>query len=658
MKESILYILLSLLIFSSCNDRLSVGGPDLLNKDIIFFSCSPEDFFTIKTKADVLDEYNLFLFCFDENGSFMSVVKAQTSGPEKYSAVIDNASKVKLVHFMALPKNDSSPIQELILFSQDYIGKDEREVMNRYSTDKIAFWRRKNFTSGLYQGLDVGKIELLRNQASIIIEKSSDLILPDGVSFSIVGWALYGYPNVGTYAPFDSEGDTFPNSIEEIDNRTITIPSDIKYVYPAAASYLFYSRPSFLFERKQSFETDPFYIILKAKYGRVGYEKECYYKVQLSDNMNLELVDIVRNYLYIITIKEVAKIGATTVQEALDGIVANDATISIALSFYNKITNGHETLELEKTAYVFCYPNRDFKMFFTYSNITNSSPPPQVNVIRDVLIDKAFAAGTLQVETINTSQWSSNGRISGIISGKVTDYIPLLGDINTKFSIRIGNLVRDVRIRVGQPLHYIGNPTFEPDVVGNEGLNSVYSLNFRIPANIDRAIFPIKFYVDAKIFSPTDNMLSEGKLYIEYLGRDYRYVYTSNHPGDNVSLKFRRNMTNVPGILTLLSANFVGVRFISIPQGYTEISGDIVLLTSNNIEVPVPQNANVFMYPIDITKYGFKIIGEKTFSLIHSNNISNSQVFKFIYNRTDGTSLTVSYTLSQLQINKKITFIE
>lgn len=657
--STILFLFSSvLLLFSGCRaDDWDTPNPTTADNKV-YFTCHADDYIQVTTRGAVGLNRAVYLFTFDGNGSLLEVVHARAAGTsDRYEAVLDATNRVRVVHFLALSQDDNSPIQAVISNPDNYKGKDERELMNRFSTSSDAFWRRKAYTA-LPEDGNIGPVNLLRNRAAIKVTQRQDVELPQGHNFEILGWAFYGYSSNGTYAPYDPESDLFPTTDEEIANRPITVPADMQYVKPTAAELeQRFSNDSLVFERRQNLDDNLFFVILKAKFGVAGAEQVCYYKLQLTDGEELERLDIIRNYLYNMEVVEVGKAGAPTVQAALDGPVANDATISIELSFYNKITNGHETLEVERTAYMFSFPSRSFAMKFTYTNKQHAGAAPVPKLSRAANIDKAFEGGTLQIASVDVSQWVSEGKITGTVIGTTTATIPPLGDIKTKFTVKVGRMAREVRIRVVKPLEYAApQPTFTPTSGTGASVGDVYTLNFKLPADVDKSLFPMKFYIDTKIFTPTDEMLADGKLYIENLGNDYRYVYTAHDPGESVSLKFRRNLTN-PGVLTLLSENFVSKRFPLYDTNiYEDLQGTIVVDNSFG-ETPVPQGANVKMYPLNIADYGFKVIGEGRFSMIVKRSLAASQQFTFTYTLPEGRTLTPkTYTLGDLRTNKKIVF--
>lgn len=349
LKRLIDYIVLVLtalllpLSFSSCQDEEMTGHGTAVEVPegykLLSFKADIPDMVEVTTRA--IDEdgggvQDLRLFCFNNDGLFLSSVKADItpdgdpSGVNviegKYTAVIPENTQI--VHFIA-------NINPNFFNETAMLGKRETEVIPllTVSSGFMIYWQRVELSAGTAEGNNVTcNVTLLRNQARFQISEDSE----KKPNFTVCNTTAYG-----TVAPFNvsATGNEF---VWNGDGTDVTLPADKNYQVRLIPREEPTSAISYVFETENS-ETNPVYIILK--------DQNLYYKALVIDTDG-NFVNIRRNTSYDITITGELSNGYRTLDEAIDGIATNNVWISIADNI-RTISDGQFELSVENTVFVY-----------------------------------------------------------------------------------------------------------------------------------------------------------------------------------------------------------------------------------------------------------------------------------------------------------------
>lgn len=529
-----------LLSVGACQDDIAVDTGREVPKGYMAldFKVDIPDMKQVSTRSVDFDGggvQELWLFCFGENGAFISTAKA-TLNPEgndsgwnvtegTFSATISEYTHI--IHFVAN--------QNMTDFDESAVGGlSEKALMDRLiaSSGKMVYWQRveaeSNTTEAWAKAVGNG-VELIRNQARFFVENG------ESASPQIVAFSVYNTSAFGTVAPYNSEDtdfvwDTDPNGYlslpkgDEYASR-LNSPTDQTAEVMASGST---PRYEYVFETENTKE-NPVSVILK------GTDNKFYRVLVIDENGNF--LPIRRNTSYRIHVSGALSNGEQTYADALEASATNNVWISIPDDI-NAINDGEHELGVEKTFVVYqtlTGSTRNETIKYTYSSkgldgkYTQdpvSGITPEVTLLTDGNAAKIVGTPTFQ------------GR-----EGSISLEIPWLGDGETKresvISIKAGHLERTVKIFLVKEF------TFTPawistSIYGNlEG--QPVTMMFTIPDDLPEELFPL----DVKIGGDWLNVRQSTGMQLPTItpigdpdkfgslddNWKFKFVYTATEPG-------------------------------------------------------------------------------------------------------------------------------
>ena len=499
----------------------------------------------VKTRTGIREELSsLCVLVFDKNGVYLSkhegIFTSGTTTTANYRFGSIPATKegdLIILHFVA--NYDWSSFSDAA-----NVGKSEAEVMNNLtvSNGNVAYWQRVE----LPNGLDAAKgtvitlkdnISLLRNIAKITVENLTNEPA-EKKYLTNVTFAVGNYIDKGTVAPYSTSAYRFvKGAITEALNANIVsitgnsdflnaqegsagAPSDIKYVY----------------ERKNSIARNQTYIIIKACFQNVLTKTDnttpSYYKIDLDNETATELLDIERNFHYIIRINDVAVEGYSTLKEAMDNPASNNINAAVQVAEYTSVSDGTNILQIEKAVFSFVNSGQDFQIKYSYFDGMASK------------IDNSKVIVTLdQNESMQVIKNGAFTYSDGTINATTAD-IPTNNDIyQATFNVSDGKyLIRKITIRLRKPMNFL-NVSVTPNIgtdptyckVGNS-VGQPVTITFSFPPDISPAVFPLPVYIYTKKLSPDPTKEGIQPLSIDPKPNNtFRYVYMAPYLGNDAN---------------------------------------------------------------------------------------------------------------------------
>ena len=344
---------------------------------------------------------NITLFCFDDEGLFISTATARIEGNSDndevslsggiFDALVPQATRV--MHLLAN--------QNMSTFSEDtFRAKSENEVMSilEGSSGMMIYWARVEVPQTIVSaGEQAGSVSdaikawletvtnkypiiMLRNQAKVTVEvaTSSD--------FEVDGFAVENTQAFGTVAPYhmtlgfpsyahgavttdaasyaasvpsfyiDKAGELSSSATNKThwhDTHFITLPendSKLTNVYQVVND-----KEIYVFESENS-SGDPVNVIIQGKRANETVSK--YYRVTLTDE-NGEQVLVERNHHYKIVIEGTLDFGQNTFAEALTAPPTNNIWLSIS-DEVNEVQDQEFLLRVDQTSAVVGYDGEGF----------------------------------------------------------------------------------------------------------------------------------------------------------------------------------------------------------------------------------------------------------------------------------------------------------
>lgn len=500
----------------------------------------------VGTRAlDGTPDYNdmhLFMVEFDDNGgplqnTYITTYRPTSETPStdrvNYKFELNATSRSRILHLIAVPKSVES------------LGIDygiEASVIPNLKTDNQtpAYWRRLVFENG-YAYEENGKmvyssdleqlkhVALVRNFAQVTVTNNAS-------NFELTGFTIVNNPASGTIAPWNTKDYTFPNYLDgsqaQIGYPTLsgsysgTVPAgltftnqeDLSVTMPDGSDAV---APKYLYER-------PFnsirhtYVILRGHRKVNGTdEADTYYKLDIGKNDAngiFRYFSILRNFSYDISLKSVAQKGYASIQEAIDGVVYNNFSFDINLTSMLNISDGQDIIFVNFTTAVLTDDKEqtiDFK--YRYRNITssdgtyNNDAATFINlapgdVIKSVSYGKDGADGWRNVKLTCNPAVTETKTQSFVIINKATG----LG--------RTINLILHRKWTLGNVVEYRGalnqyGAAADKGVVGT-GVGAQFTTFFDIPDNMEEAMFPLVFTIEADTQNIENNPSDAGTLVV------------------------------------------------------------------------------------------------------------------------------------------------
>lgn len=282
----------------------------------------------------------------------------------EFNVTLNKSENPKALHLIAVPKS--------VELNFNYGSEGTVIPGLTTSENNDAYWKRVTFPNG-YGTQDgdtwtlnsdvipsLTMVPMLRNFAQISMNNEAQN------NFTLTGFAVLNTPQEGSVAPWDRESMTFPDFLEvtEIDGEKKYGQKD--YANMSYSGLLsgsinekldetdFSTDPKFIYERPYS-SIRHTQVIIRGKYN--GAADDTYYKIDLgtvaTDTGIFTFYNLLRNFNYVIKIKNVSAAGAATLDEAITkGVVYNNLSFDISTEKMFNISDGKDMLWVNFTTAV------------------------------------------------------------------------------------------------------------------------------------------------------------------------------------------------------------------------------------------------------------------------------------------------------------------
>lgn len=518
-NRTYLMLVLAALAFGSCQKDQTPVDPIQPDSELISFNIAIPVEQTLETRGTEIPEgaiSSLYVLVFDQNGGFLSRSHAvRTGGPGQYKVLVEKtdpdlpaAQKKRIVHFIC---NYDWPGWS----DEANLGKHENEVLG-YSSVKertTAYWSRFVLESGISSSSFPVQVKLLRNVAKISITGQTG-------NLSNARFALGNWLDQGTIAPFNPQNSGFD------ENYVLQSPFGTRQPALEAAFVPIADNEITCYESQNSVTTRPMYVILKGRY--TGTFADTYYKIETRMQDQETLLDIRRNYHYLITITEIIGPGVGSLQEAIDGPASNSLLYTVVPQEYTSISDGISGLYVGYTSKTLVLANTEYSIPFAYYPLLSNGIEDNTNITctLEQTGDKPVINPTSEVLT------KTPGNAS--YTFKTVGSLPPSGEIHTaKVVIKATANGVELRREIAFNLH---RPTAFSGVFINPGTlsrspNQPVTLSFTLPDNIGEHNFPMEVFITTKLLSPDK---TKTQLSLDYsIPGSYRYKFLAPGPGQH-----------------------------------------------------------------------------------------------------------------------------
>ncbi len=527
---------------------------------------------------------NITLFCFDENGLFVSTSRAnlvQGAADEEVGVSLSGKFSVSVpgnTHFVHLVGN-----QNLTYFEEgNYEDMSEVEVMTslQASAGRMIYWAREE-VGNLVSGYTVN---LLRNQAKVTVS------IAESATFIEDGWVVTNTNAFGTVAPFsrDHGGFTAPSVTDPFvtipeDNTKITGYYDVRDV-----------ADEFFFETENA-EEDPVEFIIRGR-NDAG-SNNLYYRISLIDKDG-NFLPLMRNHNYIVNIVGPLSYGSATFAEALDSPATNNVWVSISENI-PQVYDGDYMLSVDQTYVV--VGEEDF-----------TDP----NTITLGYTIKALAAGAsvdmnkVQVRWLDGNNVAERGFTPETPSldadghGSVTVTLLPMEDLQKRegtLLVKYGRLSRKIKVVTVKKQSFVPSWITTNIYGGSAGEN--VTMMFTIPETCPAELFPLSVLVSVNDLDVRNEsgmvlpIIRDGDPgYGEDNGIGYKYVHTVTGHGIQ-RLYLETSLSNevfTPIEVTLEADNFELLKKTATIQ--PEIDRYILIHNLRTYSATVPADEVIYYY--------------------------------------------------------------
>ena len=581
MKRYLLHIMLGVIgvmtLLSSCrqDEEVLFPSPQPVVPEgyiPISFQIDQSDMNTVEARSvdpDGQDINSMTLFCFNAYGLFLATADQVTlnknSEPDSnghhtsgsYTANIPKETAI--IHFVA---NQAAGLYD----NADFVNKTEAQVMADMegASGMMIYWYRFARKEKDEQGNQIvtdlktqladltGGIKLIRNQAKVTINGFLNNDIVDVNSkFTVTGYVVTNIHAFGTVAPFcPTHGFAVYNWPS--DHVSVTLPakkammSDIIDVNTKSEDYIF--------EHENTLD-NPVSVIIKGRHE--GETKDLYYRAMIMDQNTGNMIPILRNHHYKISIVGALAYGKPTFEEALNGAATNNVWVSVD-SWVKEVMDNQYRLTLEKTSEVFHADDEGKSVLFNFEltdadgNPNSSFTAPEVTwldgnnvALHEMKVEYTAATGkgtiniTLAQDDENTSEQSGT------------------------LMIRKGRLYRTIDISMISTQKF--TPSWVAAQVFGEAVGENVTLKFTIPETCPESLFPFPVMISVNDLDvrPASGMVlpirlpGEAVWYGDSNDLGYKYEYIVDKPGVH-RLYFHSILPHNPGDTETitLEANF------------------------------------------------------------------------------------------------------
>jgi hypothetical protein len=433
----------------------------------------------------------------------------------------------------------------------------------------VAYWQRVLLPGGIVgtPGSTIaipGPVHLLRNVAQVaLVNNTADNTL----SLTDVSFAVGNYFDRGSVAPYNTVSAAFGTGDPDADTPAADFITEARGGVPTAmteADLAPVGTAIDIYERRNSTAPQQTFVIIRGKFvdESVVSENFSYYKIDIVDPEATALLDLRRNFRYIVRLNSVTHAGYSTLAGAVMNAAANNINAAVSVSEYTAISDGDDVLRVEASSFVYVRPGQSVAIHYSYIDGVTSAT---VNTGVDISLTQD---DTQPVVALGTFDWQfasyewSPGRMGAPITF-TTAALPL-GVDPYRASIRIakGNLSRVVQLQLRQAMDFVGPRTTPADGVAGNTIGSPVGIHFTMPGNISASVFPIPIYITTKRFAPDPEL---NQLSVDVSDGNFRYVYYAGYMADGgehtIWLVSNSPNTNETVLLSSPMFNPVSVRF-------------------------------------------------------------------------------------------------
>lgn len=528
MKRILIYIFSLLWLLASCQRPELLesveGGDSEGTVEVSFSVLMPENSAATKALGDEpsVDIKSMHLVIFDENGYFIETKEAYYDPPKTHECTHENeqpfkvtlrkTDKERIIHFIAnCPVDQIHYGHESDIISNLYVSRgSEVETAYWYRTE---VWYIKTTSESSNQLLpeiaDKFKcVPLLRNFAQVsVVDDASDFVLES--------YAVYNTIDKGTVAPYNVERHEF-QSFTGAENALLPyaeLRDTYKYyghALPSAtlkstlrdSDFISPNKPTYMYERKVSvragaehqWSESPPHIILKGRYNNAAAYS--YYKVDLlryAEDKSY-YYNILRNFTYTFTIKNVSGPGYPSFEEAMSNPAANNLSGATDTQGYTNVSDGLGRIFVSYTDTTLT-SNNSIKLRYKYvPSIQNHTVTANDRVSVEGILD---GTGTV-IKGVDAEVVNLTGEMAGW--AEITLHIQNPGAITHLQEIYLNvkdnpNLHKTIRYRLQNPLNLQVNcwPNYIAKAAGK-----LMNVAIRIPDDLTPDLFPLDFAIEVK----------------------------------------------------------------------------------------------------------------------------------------------------------------
>ena len=554
------YILLSALLFTACSDDLSLlnGRRPVQEGDPVTLTVSinaPDEGVYEATRAlgemndDIQKSLNLWVFVFDANGLFVQAAKAEVGDntphdrhtDTKFTVTLNATSEQRIIHFIAYDGAADAGIGEIIENIKNQFGTESSIIGQQLYTEngQAAYWQRwvvdgiqadDETTTGVDESTKFECVPLVRNFSKVTVA------VKEGLNFTIDGYALVNTPSRGTVAPYNSASTSFVEYVDGKQNKTYealsrdfsgSTPTGTAYARPAESDLK--TEALYLYETPNASDEARGRTSLIVK-GHVGTTTSSYYKVDLiytdeeneaSGNM---FYNILRNFLYKVTIDDVKGDGYATLDAAIKGAANNNLSASTATTSLSRISDGQQMIEVSNIYYCFTEGGVKQVLKYQYRYYDGDDWIVDNSLVRVTASNNALFNGGASGWSVATSDDADGWRLitmdlvdpTAQPQSNIFHIYASLSRINAsslsqdlKSSLTSGEMLyRDVRIDLrNRYTMLVDCPSYVAGAIGSQ----LY-VNLLIPQGMNEALFPMDILVEPQLKSIYPNTASDIKL--------------------------------------------------------------------------------------------------------------------------------------------------
>ena len=244
--------------------------------------------------------------------------------------------------------------------------------------------------------------------------------------------------------------------------------------------------PFYIYERKNKDADNPTCMIIKANYDNA----ETYYKLDFV-NANGEYYNLLRNFVYTMTVTSVMGAGYGSIDEALRQPACNNISGDAVAQDFTNVSDGTHQLFVSTTSILFTQQN-PVDVYYKYiPNISNGSTSNgTVNI--DGLTGSVLASSTLATKDETTGQYEGWRKITlnpNAVSATAA---------SQELVFKAGGLQRKVTLMLNKP--YEGMTVNAYDPVDNDNFVNMESgkavkVDITLPAGIPESLFPLRLFI-------------------------------------------------------------------------------------------------------------------------------------------------------------------